>query len=92
MSITLSPDTERLIAQKVDEGHYKSADELVRKALELLPRDTALESSKELSSVADVLTLVKELTRDIPESEWEKVPRDLAQNVDHYLYGHPKQS
>ncbi len=27
----------------------------------------------------------------VPASEWAKLPRDGAANVDHYLYGHPKQ-
>lgn len=38
-----------------------------------------------LSEVAD------ELTADIPDAEWDKVPTDLARNLDHYLYGAPKE-
>jgi hypothetical protein len=29
--------------------------------------------------------------RSIPEEEWDKVPTDLAANLDHYLYGKPKE-
>lgn len=31
--------------------------------------------------------MIAELGRSIPEEEWEKVPTDLATNLDHYLYG-----
>jgi hypothetical protein len=27
----------------------------------------------------------------VPMEEWEKLPRDLAKNFDHYLYGAPKE-
>jgi len=37
--------------------------------------------------IEDVIT---ELAREVPKEEWEKVPSDLSQNLDHYLYGGPK--
>ena len=27
------------------------------------------------------------IAQDVPEEEWERVPTDLAKNLDHYLYG-----
>jgi hypothetical protein len=33
---------------------------------------------------------VVELGESIPKEEWDKVPTDLAKNLDHYLYGAPK--
>ena len=32
----------------------------------------------------------RELSTDIPEDEWEKIPSDASVNLDHYLYGAPK--
>jgi hypothetical protein len=32
-----------------------------------------------------------ELGASIPKEEWDKVPKDLAKNLDHYLYGAPKE-
>lgn len=32
-----------------------------------------------------------ELGASVPMEEWEKVPKDLAKNLDHYLYGAPKE-
>jgi hypothetical protein len=32
-----------------------------------------------------------ELAASIPEEEQARLPRDLASNLDHYLYGAPKE-
>jgi hypothetical protein len=37
-----------------------------------------------------ILEMVSAVTREIPESEWERIPADLSKNVDHYLYGSKK--
>jgi len=34
--------------------------------------------------------ILSELASEIPEEEWEKLPSDLTDNLDHYLYGTPK--
>ena len=31
-----------------------------------------------------------ELARAIPDEEWENLPADLMDNLDHYLYGTPE--
>ena len=30
------------------------------------------------------------IAQDVPDEEWERVPKDLAKNLDHYLYGTSK--
>jgi hypothetical protein len=35
--------------------------------------------------------IAEELAATVPDSEWEKVPRDLAKNLHHYLHGAPKE-
>jgi antitoxin (DNA-binding transcriptional repressor) of toxin-antitoxin stability system len=37
-----------------------------------------------------LLAMVEELRRDVPDEEWEKLPTDLAEQHDHYIYGTPK--
>ncbi len=32
----------------------------------------------------------QEHLKDIPEEEFDKIPSDASQNLDHYLYGAPK--
>lgn len=33
----------------------------------------------------------KELSAQVPMEEWEELPPDYSVNLDHYLYGTPKQ-
>jgi hypothetical protein len=33
---------------------------------------------------------ILELTADVPAAEWDKLPSDLAEQHDHYVYGTPK--
>jgi len=35
--------------------------------------------------------IASKLMVGIPDKAWDKVPSDLSINVDHYLYGAPKQ-
>ena len=37
-----------------------------------------------------IVDLVSRVSETVPESEWAKLPSDLAKNLDHYLYGHKK--
>ena len=32
----------------------------------------------------------QELARQVPPEEWDKIPKDWLDNLDHYLYGAPK--
>ncbi|MBW4420778.1 MAG: hypothetical protein KME13_16335 [Myxacorys californica WJT36-NPBG1] len=48
------------------------------------------ESSQQLPSLPPFLQFVEEISAQVPKEEWEKLPSDLSKNVDHYLYGSPK--
>lgn len=39
---------------------------------------------------ASLLDLVAKIHAQVPPEEWEKLPRDLSINHDHYVYGSPK--
>lgn len=91
MNITLSPDLERLIAEKVESGEYRSADEVIREGLELLSaKDSLKGQEREEAHSLDLAELFERIAKEIPEEEWDKIPTDLAQNLDHYLYGSAK--
>ena len=45
-----------------------------------------------LRGLASVVAKAKELQKDIPPEAWDDLPRDLAKNKKHYLYGHPKET
>lgn len=34
--------------------------------------------------------IIDEISKDVPDEEWAKLPSDLSENHDHYLYGVPK--
>jgi hypothetical protein len=42
------------------------------------------------STARPLWELVVEIGAQVPDEEWAKVPSDLSKNVDHYLYGAPK--
>ena len=35
--------------------------------------------------------VLAELAAEVPAEEWNRLPVDLSDQLDHYLYGHPKQ-
>jgi len=41
-------------------------------------------------SARPIEDLLEELAMEIPQEEWDKLPSDLNDNLDHYLYGVPK--
>ena len=45
---------------------------------------------KKQSTVALLLATAKRIAKEAPEGELEKLPKDGAANLDHYLYGAPK--
>jgi hypothetical protein len=44
------------------------------------------------ADVRPIWEIIEEIGAAVPSREWDKVPRDGAVNLDHYLYGHPKKS
>jgi hypothetical protein len=36
------------------------------------------------------LQFVEEISAQVPREAWEALPKDLSKNLDHYLYGAPK--
>jgi hypothetical protein len=45
---------------------------------------------KKQSTVAFLLATAKRIAKEAPDTELEKLPKDGAANLDHYLYGTPK--
>ena len=42
-------------------------------------------------SVRPIEDILEDLAKEIPQEEWDKLPGDLNDNLDHYLYGTPKE-
>lgn len=41
-------------------------------------------------SARPIEEILAELAKEVPEDEWKKLPTDLTENLDQYLYGRPK--
>ena len=92
MKISLSPDLERLIAEKVSSGRYRSADEVVREGLELLQERENETRRPPSNGKPNLAAAFESIASDVPDKEWETIPADLSKNLDHYLYGGQKTS
>ena len=89
MKISLSPEVERLIAEKLRTGRFRSADEIVREGLELLEEREQTHPAGS-NSPSNFVAAFEAIAKEVPSSEWTKLPSDFSKNLDHYLYGGPK--
>jgi putative addiction module CopG family antidote len=92
MKISLSPDVERLIAERVESGRYHSADEVVREGLELLHKREEEARSPPSNGANNLAEAFQSIAGDVPEQDWEKIPADLSKKLDHYVYRSEKRS
>lgn len=93
------PELEALVRQFLTEVVQSRTAELHR-TMELLRRNTGLlEALAELSpehpepqraTSRPIEEILAELATELPEEEWDKLPADLSDNIDHYVYGTPK--
>ena len=43
------------------------------------------------SPISSIAAIAERLAAEVPDEDWRKIPPDGSVNLDHYLYGHPKQ-
>jgi Arc/MetJ-type ribon-helix-helix transcriptional regulator len=95
MTIHLPENLERSILEEVRVGHFATADDAVAEAVRLFLQQR---SPKVTDGVVEtgpqperpIWEDILELTADVPDEEWDKLPPDLAEQHDHYIYGTPK--
>jgi hypothetical protein len=80
----MATNMEKIISEKV---HNLPVDEQ-KKALEFVE---TLEQ-RALTRSRPIWEVIEEISNQIPEEEWNKIPSDASINLDHYLYGAPKKS
>jgi Arc/MetJ-type ribon-helix-helix transcriptional regulator len=96
MTIQLPKDLEQSIEAAVHRGHFTSVDDAMAQAARLLLKQVAtseLQTKPSTGAVAGrkpVWERIQERTASVPSEDWNKVPADLAEQHDHYLYGVPK--
>jgi hypothetical protein len=54
----------------------------------VLPEDP--ESSCEREDTRSLEEKLAAISAQVPDEEWAKLPPDMAENLDHYIYGTPK--
>jgi len=55
--------------------------------------DLALEPAGDVAfdhTAPSIESVIANLVRDVPSAEWDRLPADLTDNLDHYLYGTPR--
>ncbi len=60
-----------------------------RKILGDLCREPA-SGSNEFPAERPIEDILRELAAGIPREEWDRLPADLTDHLDHYLYGTPR--
>jgi Arc/MetJ-type ribon-helix-helix transcriptional regulator len=95
MTIHLPEDRERFVRSLVQEGRYASEAAVVDEALRLLEqRDSGPSPTPRVATPSDqpIWERILERTAEIPDEVWDKIPTDLAEQHDHYIYGTPKRT
>jgi len=98
MTIQLPENLESSIREAVHSGQFPSVDDAMAEAARLLlgqlkQRPVTLPTSGEEPAVAPhkpIWEEIQELTAGIPDEVWDKLPTDLSEQHDHYIYGTPK--
>src|SRR5947209_2018812 len=99
MTIHLPKDVERSMIEAVQSGRFASMDDAMTEAARLLLQkldQTPAAAGKPGASEAvapvakPIWEEILELTADVPDEEWDKLPTDLAEQHDHHIYGTPK--
>lgn len=80
---------EQLIKEIEDAPDYL-AKEILNFCLFLKAKIKDQETKTTESDLPEFLDFIDEITKEVPLTEWKKLPSDLSKNIDHYLYGIPK--
>ena len=101
MDMTLTPEIQAMVQHHLAGGAYRSPQSVLMKAfyalqeVEAMCKTNAKNAASQLTEKArkqapPVLDIFCEAWAEIPEEEFEAMPEDGAEQVDHYLYGTPK--
>jgi len=95
MTIHLPEDLERFVQEKVQSGRFASEDDAISEAVRLLrlAEDRATgKAGGEASLAVPAWQRIVEAVGAIPDAVFDRIPVDGCAQLDHYIYGSPKQS
>jgi putative addiction module CopG family antidote len=103
MNVSLTDELRDFVRRKVESGAFPSEEAVLEEALRRFRRDdqnggqlcvdgAPAVADREASSAVQkpLWQLIAEISRQIPDEEWAKLPHDASYQLDHYLYGAPK--
>ncbi|HZW33153.1 MAG TPA: hypothetical protein VFF52_20725 [Isosphaeraceae bacterium] len=100
MTIHLPSDVENSIRAEVQSGHFASVDEAIALAWradhgqwnrgQTEPAQLAADPEAPAIDHTPIWEEILELTADVPDEVGDKLPTDLSEPHDHYIYGTPK--
>ena len=79
-----------LLQKAIERTQALPEDEQDRVARVMLHEIETVTQNGDESVTKSVWEIIQDAFKDIPEEEWEKLPKDGAAELDHYLYGTPK--
>jgi Arc/MetJ-type ribon-helix-helix transcriptional regulator len=99
MHIDIAPETERLVRDEINSGHFRSVDEMIKAAAEAWRERHA--DLRPLSKEENVTpgqaqprrplsARIREIWADMPDDVRAEYPEGGAYQIDHHLYGLPK--
>ncbi len=101
VTVAFTPDQEGQVTTALKEhrtarmfikgrGEYSPQGKLLR-ILQVTELKLSADEINYDHSARPIEDMLQELAKEIPQEEWDKLPDDLSDNLDHYLYGVPKQ-
>lgn len=98
--LTLPDSLKSFVEAQAKKEGFGSAAEYVRAVIEQVRAQHPTQSNGTEANQPSVPLLdaepatlerkLAEIAAKVPAEEWAKLPKDLAENLDHYLYGAPK--
>lgn len=78
----LSPKIENLLRQKIEQGHYRSADDLIREAVEALDERERRLDEEALAFKAEMDRRAKSPGRVMTDADWEAFDRRVMERYE----------
>jgi hypothetical protein len=79
------------VVAKLSEQQQEHIAALILREVETLRNQQELEPQAGHAQAQAFLDRIAKIRESIPKEEWQKLPSDASKNVDHYLYGSPKE-
>jgi Arc/MetJ-type ribon-helix-helix transcriptional regulator len=96
VTISISEDLAAFLRGRVQEGGFRDLDEYLQSVLRQIQANEIgfagnVKGDLNASGNKKPWEIALAIGSSVPNDEWSKVPTDLSKNLDHYLYGSPRE-